>query len=90
MPLGGTIGGRRVPRTKRNFGWREDGERVNLRDETEAGGLREVFAETFEILCVQGVIDVGAEIKGEFFFGESEFAGRFCADFGEMRESVGE
>ena len=80
--LGGALGG----------DCRAGGDRdwIELRDEFEAGGVGEIFVEALEIFCVERVIDVGAEIEGEFFFGELEFARSFGADFRKMGEAIGQ
>ncbi len=88
--LGGAFGGNGYGRSSWNAGRTEDGECVELWNQAEAGGLREIFVEALEIFCVEGIVDVGAQVERKFFFGELKFTGGFGTDFWKMSEAVGE
>ena len=61
-----------------------------MRNEIETGGAYEEFVQAFQVFGVQRIVDVGAQVEGEFSFGELKFAGGFGADFGKMREAEDE
>jgi len=52
--------------------------------------LREIFVEAPEIFCVEGIVDVGAQVERKFFFGELKLTGGFGTDFWKMSEAVDE